>query len=318
MIISASRRTDIPAFYSTWLRNRLLARRVLVRNPFNRRQVADISLDPSVTDALVLWTKNPAPLVPYVAEIEAMGFPLFIQYTITGCSQQLEPYLPERAQRIESFRQCAEMLGPGRVHWRFDPIVFTQTLTPAHYLQQFGQLVQLLQGYTTQCTTSFVSLYTKCRRNLRDIALVDPGESAKQELIAKMNAISSRSGIRLQGCCDPFLTAHCGVDQAHCIDAREIGQSLGKNFQVKKDAGQRSGCGCSQSIDIGAYDSCTHGCLYCYANTSHTRATANLAQHDPHSPLLLGTLRGDETLHKRQVHSLQIRQGALFDIDPQK
>ncbi len=286
---------------------------MLVRNPCNRRQVADISLDPLVVDALVLWSKNPAPMIPFFVEIEAMGYPLFLHYTISGCTRQLEPHLPELAERIASFRKCAELLGPERVHWRFDPIILVRNYPITHFLKQFQAIAQALAGYTTRCIISFVSLYAKCRRNMRGLELVDPGEVAKKEMIERMKDLAADANIRLEGCCDPFLETTCGLDSSGCIDASGMGMILNRNFQVKRDTGQRAQCGCNQSIDIGAYDSCPHGCVYCYANTNFKRAITNRAAHDPNSPILLGRLQGDETIHKRQVHTLLLKQESLFD-----
>lgn len=178
MIISASRRTDIPAFYSPWLLNRLRAGEVLVRNPYNRRQVSRIRLDPAVVDSLVLWSKNPAPLLPYLHTLEALGYPLVIHYTLTGHDRHLEPGLPDLDERIATFCDLARSLGPERVLWRFDPILLTQTQGADEVLERFTMLAHHLQGYTHQCSISFVSLYAKCRRQLAGIDLrsVDNGE----------------------------------------------------------------------------------------------------------------------------------------------
>ena len=312
MIISASRRTDIPAFYSPWLLNRLRAGMVLVRNPFNRRQVSEILLDPSVVDCLVLWSKNPAPLLPLVRDIECMGYPLVIQYTITGCDGVLEPGLPNLATRLETFKRCAELLGPDRVLWRFDPILLTKNCDHERVIHRFAEISAALSGLTRQCTISFVSLYAKCRRNLAGTELVTPDENSKKRLIFVLNTLAVDRGIRLKGCCDAFLTEHCALEQAHCIDAKQLSEILGYRLGAKKDPGQRPACGCSQSIDIGAYDSCPHGCRYCYANTSHRSAIKNNALHDPHSPLLSGQLQGDETIHRREMVSSQSIQPSLF------
>jgi len=312
MIISASRRSDIPAFYSPWFLNRLRAGRVLVRNPFNRRQISDIRFDPSVVECVVLWSKNPAPLLPALQEIESLGYPLFLHYTITGCGQHLEPGLPGLRQRITTFEKAARCLGTDRVFWRFDPILLSETLTVDHYIDRFTALCHALSGLTHQCSISFVSLYAKCRRNLAGIDLSDPGEQRRKELILALNSIASDHGIRLKACCDDFLVDECGIEPARCIDAVQLGTILGEQWKTKKDPGQRPGCGCSLSIDIGAYDSCPHGCRYCYANTNHQVAVRNHATHDPLSPLLIGRLHGDETIRRRDLVSLGRMQPSLF------
>ena len=206
MIISASRRTDIPAFFSPWLVNRLREGSVLVRNPFNRRQVSRIHLAPSMVDCLVLWTKNPAPLLPYLEEITALGYPVVVHFTITGCDHNLEPGLPGLNERIATFRNIAGKLGPERVLWRFDPIMLTRSQDGDRWLDRFSTLARALRGYTRQCTISFVSLYAKCRRNLAGIDLLEPEERVKGELARRLSGQARAQGIRLVACCDPFLT----------------------------------------------------------------------------------------------------------------
>jgi hypothetical protein len=301
MIISASRRTDIPAFFCPWLVNRLRAGSVLVRNPFNRRQVSEIQLDPAVVDCLVLWSKNPGPILPYLQEIKAMGYPLVLHFTITACDQRLEPGLPDLSARITAFRILAEQLGPERMLWRFDPIILTHSQGVRWWLDRFATLAAALQGATHQCTISFLSVYAKCRRNLAGIDLWEAGATVKTELALGLKERAKAMGIRLVACCDRLLTVECGIEQAHCIDAGQLSAVLGYRLQAKKDPGQRPGCGCTVSIDIGAYDSCGHGCRYCYANTSERAVVRSMAAHDPHSPLLIGQLQGDEVIRLRDM-----------------
>lgn len=261
MIISASRRTDIPTYYSPWLLNRLRTGEVLVRNPFNRRQVSRLRLDPGLIDCLVLWTKNPAPLLPYLPLITELGYSLVVHFTITGCDHALEPGVPALDERIATFCALARILGPQRVLWRFDPIVLTQSQGPEDWLNRFSWLAAQLHGYTLQCAISFVSLYAKCRRNLAGVDLLLVDEAAKQALVLGLAEQARLHGMRLVACCDAFLIERCGVEQARCIDAAQLSAILGYHApRVEKDPGQRSGCGCSRSVDIGAYECCGHGC----------------------------------------------------------
>lgn len=312
MLVSASRRTDIPAFFTPWLLNRLRAGFVLVRNPFNRRMVSRVRLDPSVVEALVLWTKNPAPFLPHWAEVESMGYPVVMQYTITACDPVLEPGLPSLDNRIASFQQAATRWGAARMLWRCDPLIFTKDWGPDAVLRRFTRLARALCGMTSQCTISFVSLYAKCRRNLRDFELVELDAVERQRLIAEMTNIAAARHIQLRACCDAFLSETCQVPRAHCIDGAQIGAIIGQPLSTRRDTSQRPGCGCTVSVDIGAYDSCAHGCRYCYANTSDQTARRNLALHDPASPLLIGSLQGDETIRERDMAPLRILQPQLF------
>lgn len=305
MIISASRRTDIPTFYSPWLLNRLRAGEVLVRNPYNRRQISRVRLDPAVVDCMVLWSKNPAPLLPHLQAIQSLGIPLLLHFTITGCASHLEPGLPKVEERIATFCSLARQLGPERVLWRFDPIVLTRSQGAEAVVERFAVLAGQLQGYTHQCSISFVSLYAKCQRNLAGIDLHMHDDAIQISLAQRLKKLARCHGMRLVACCDAFLTKTCGIAPAHCIDATQIGTLIGTTLLAKKDSGQRPDCGCAVSVDIGAYDSCPHGCRYCYATTNAHAVARNCAHHDPAAPLLIGQLQGDETIHDRAMVSLR-------------
>lgn len=312
MIISASRRTDIPSLYTPWLLNRLRAGHVLVRNPRNRRQVSSICLDPAVIDGMVFWSKNPAPLLPYLHTITALSFPLVMHYTITGCDRHLEPRLPALEDRIVTFQTLSRHLGPECVLWRFDPILLTPSQDVEDIVARFATLTRRLHGYTRQCTISFVSLYAKCRRKLAGTSLQPTDDAVKIALARRLNAIARSHDIRLVACCDALLTDRCGIEQGRCIDADQIGALAGSPLLARRDAGQRPACGCCVSVDIGAYDSCSHGCRYCYATTSTLAVTRNIAVHDPESPLLIGRLQGDEIIREREMRSLRPVQRSLL------
>jgi hypothetical protein len=312
MIISASRRTDIPAFYSSWLLNRLRAGSVWVRNPFNPNQVSQIVLDPRTVDGIVFWTKNPAPMLPQLAEIDRLGYHYYFQFTVTPYSQDLEPNVPAKAEVIATFRHLAQRLGPERVLWRFDPMILTPTCTATDHLQRFESLAAQLHGSTRCCTISFLTLYAKCQRNLRGIELLLPKEIAKRRLVEQLSAIARKYDIKLYACCDPLLQEQGGMAAARCIDDQVLAQILGQSLRVKKAAGQRPGCGCVVSIDIGAYNTCPHGCRYCYANVNAQVAASNYGAHDPDSPLLTGALTGCETLTRKPLFSCRSSQTRLF------
>lgn len=312
MIISASRRTDIPAFYGEWLLYRLREGYVLVRNPFNPRQVARISLDPQVVDCLVFWTKNPAPLLPLLDAIDRLGYRSYFHYTVTSCERSLERNLPTKGERLAVFRRLAERIGPERVLWRFDPIIFTREQGPDAVLREFAELARVLCPFTRQCTISFLSLYRKCQRNLRGIDLLSLVDSEKISFVRQLATIAGQNGISLKACSDPFLHEQCGIESAQCIDGRLVAELLGQPMRIPKDKGQRPGCGCVASVDIGAYDTCAHGCRYCYANISDRTVAANRKAHDPRSPLLTGMLTDRDVVTEKTIISCRSPQVALF------
>lgn len=299
MIISASRRTDIPACYAEWLLNRLRDGYALVRNPFHFRQVSRVSLDSRQVDCLVFWTKNPAPLLPHLAEIERLGHCFYFQYTLTACNRDLEPRLPPREERIAAFLALADRIGPERVLWRFDPIVCTRQQGPEDVLREFAVLAARLRRHTRRCTVSFLTLYAKCKRNLADIDLLAMDDEAKMLFAGRLAEIAAGHDIALQACCDAFFGGQGGIEPARCIDRSLVAAIAGQAVYVAKDKGQRPGCGCAASVDIGAYDTCPHGCRYCYANAGERAVAANWAAHDPDSPLLSGMLTGQERIVER-------------------
>ena len=312
MIISASRRTDIPAFYSTWLLNRLQAGYVLVRNPFNPHQVSRVLLDPDVVDGIVFWTKNPAPMLERLEEIDRLGYRFFFQFTITAYDHSLEKNVPTMAAVIATFRDLAARISPERVLWRFDPILFTPVFTPAYHLHWFDHLAAQLHGSTSRCTISFLSMYAKCKRNLQGLELLALDERKRMQFVAQLAAIAKKYQIQLLACCDSFLQEQGGITAARCIDGQLLASILGEPLRVSKAAGQRPGCGCVASIDIGAYNTCPHGCRYCYANSSEQLGTQNFASHDPDSPFLTGVLTGKETITVKKSISGRSAQGKLF------
>jgi DNA repair photolyase len=312
MIISASRRTDIPAFYSDWLFNRLRAGEVLVRNPFNFHQVSRIALTRQTVDCIVFWTKNPAPMLPRLKELDRLGYQYYFQFTITAYDALLEQNVPKKSALIATFRELATRIGPERVLWRFDPIVLTSAFAMEYHLRCFARLARQLHGYTHRCSISFLSLYEKCKRHLKDFELLTITEAEKINFVTQLAAIAKEFKIELCACCDPVLSEHGRIKAAKCIDDQLLARLVGQPVQVKKDTNQRQGCGCAASLDIGAYDTCFHGCRYCYANTSSQAVARNNTAHDPAAPLLTGALTGRETVTTRKTISCLSPQVSLF------
>ncbi len=312
MIVSASRRTDIPAFYGEWLLQRLRQGHVLVRHPFRPDRITRLSLAPETLTGLVFWTKNPVPLLGRLGEIEQLGHRFVFQYTLTTYGTELEPKVPAVAERVAAFRTLAERIGAERVLWRYDPILFTPDFSPAEHLRRFAILARALRGHTRICTISRLTLYAKCRRNLQGIDLEKPAEEEMVAFASELAAIAGEHGLALRACCDGLLTDRCGIEAARCIDASLLAALSGRPVAVRRDGSQRPGCGCAVSIDIGAYNTCAHGCRYCYANSSALAVAGRITKHDPASPLLVGWPRGDETIVVKQGHPAPGAQLPLF------
>lgn len=281
MIISASRRTDIPAFYPEWLRNRVRTGRVEVRNPFNPHQVKQVSLCPEDVDAIVLWTRNPAPLLPYLKEIEDLGLTRhYWLMTLNAMPRRLEPAVPKPAQALKLLHELSRRVGPQRLVWRFDPVFLTDLTPPEEHLRRFEYLAARIGDAVQRVVISFADIYGKVPRNVARAGQDGPpiqfedihlSPQTLRELAAALAASARRYGLHVQSCAETLALNAEGVPPGKCIDAMELNRVFDLNLPARKDPGQRKLCGCTRSVDIGAYDTCLHGCVYCYA-TRHTPA----------------------------------------------
>lgn len=285
LIISASRATDIPAFYAKWFFNRLENGYVKWRNPFSGR---DSYVSFSNTRFIVFWSKNPEPLLFHLSTLKERGIGCYIQYTLNDYeAERLEPNVPPLAQRIETFRRIVDILGIGGVVWRFDPLILTNRINIDTLLEKIAHIAYALAGYTEKLVFSFADIesYKKVSHNLRlsGIDYREWDEAYMREFASRLSAMNSDNwNFRLATCAERIDLSEYGIEHNRCIDPDLISRfapddAILQNFLYndKTDSGQRKACGCVLSKDIGAYNTCPHGCLYCYANTSPASSFAN-------------------------------------------
>ena len=302
MILSVSRRTDIPAFYSDWFFNRMKEGFVCVRNPMNIHQVSKIELSPDVIDCIVFWSKNPKPMLPRLDELK--DYMYYFQFTITPYDKDMERNIPDKEKVvIPCFKELSEKIGPKRVIWRYDPILLTEKMDMDYHIRYFEEIAKRLKGYTDTCVISFVDLYKKTQSNLKDTQAREPSLKEMMEIAAKMFVIAQKYGITIQTCAEEIALESVGIKHGKCIDNALIEDLLGVKLVVSKDPNQRKECGCVQSIDIGEYNTCAHGCKYCYANFKESMVLRNRAAHDPNSPLLVGQIGADDKVTERKLFS---------------
>jgi hypothetical protein len=290
VIVSASFRTDIPAHYGEWFRARLAAGFARVASPYGGPP-ARVALDPAAAEGFVFWTRNPGPFLPVLDALAAAGRPFYLSFTITGYPRALESGVLETARALALAREVAARFGPRALVWRYDPIL-DSTLTPlAWHTANFARLADALAGATDEAVVSFVQPYRKTRRNLdaaaraQRFAWRDPAAEEKRALLPELAAIARERGMRLALCAQPELLAE-GVAEARCVDAGRLGAIAGRPLAAR-EKGNRPGCRCHESRDIGAYDSCAQGCVYCYAVSSRRAAQARLRRHDPAGEFLI-------------------------------
>lgn len=267
-------------------------------NPFNTKQRKAISLKPEDVDVIVFWTKNPRPLMKYLHILDEEGYRYYFQFTLNDYPNIIEPGVPPISQRIETFKELAESIGKGRVVWRFDPIVLS-TVTPLEYLQdRFAYLAAELDGCTERVVISFFDVYGKVKSRIvaleknHGVKLYDiTAPEFRQELLSVVEAISqiaSRHSIDVFTCSENMDLSKYGIPHGRCIDNELIEGLFGRNVSARKDKAQRSECLCVEAVDMGIYNTCPAGCVYCYARTSAQGVKRNVAKHDPASPVLVG------------------------------
>lgn len=298
MILSASRRTDIPAFYMEWFCRRLREGEVFSVNPMNPHQVSRIQLNPQIIDGIVFWSKNPEPMLSYLSELNP--FPYYIQYTCNAYGQDTEPGLPSLDRRLDTFYRLSEVLGAKRVIWRYDPVFLSRKYSVQWHLEQFEQLAEKLEGITEQCVFSFMDYYRNTEKRMAELGLRSLNMEEMNILAAGLSALAGRRGMGLRTCAECLDLSAYGISHGKCVDSRLMEEISGRKTIAGKDRNQRLGCGCDASADIGVYRTCSHGCLYCYASGSRKTLEANLSRYREDSPVLCRELTERDMIKDRE------------------
>lgn len=308
MILSISRRTDIPCCYADWLEHRLREGYALVRLPRRPDRLWRVPISADVVDGIVFWTKDPAPMLPLLPTLDRLHIPYYFQFTLTPYDQTIEPGLRDKTAIGGTFRALAEQLGPERVLWRYDPIILNDAFTENWHREQFARWCDRLQGATRRVTVSFLDLYARRPHPL----LCSIKEESMRTLGTTLAGIARAYGLRIAACCESADLADCGIGQAHCVDRELLEQLAGTRLSLQPDRGQRPGCGCCESVDIGAYGTCPNGCLYCYAGRGEAALRKNRAAYRPEAPLLTGETPPETAIADKCFYSHKIGQLSFF------
>ena len=296
MIISASYRTDIPTFYGDWFLNRLRAGFCQVENPYNRQAVR-VSLAPGDVDGFVFWTKNVGPFLRHLGEVRRRGFPFVVQHTINAYPRSLEETVVNADTSVVNVRRIADEYGPRVCVWRYDTVVESSVTPRDFHLRTFGRLAKALAGATDEVVVSFAQIYRKTLRNMNRAAVEhgfawsDPEDETKQTLLRELAALAAGQGMRLTVCSQPEHIVP-GSGEARCVDAERL-QDVGGTTFPSRLKGNRPECGCYEARDIGAYDTCPHGCVYCYAVRNRETALERFRRHDPRAECLFEPAQRD-------------------------
>jgi DNA repair photolyase len=286
MIINTGSRTDIPAFFHKWFLNRIDEGFVCTRNPYND-DIYRYPLDSKIIDCLCFCTKNPKPLLKNVDKLD--DFNQFWFVTITPYGRDIEVNVPSFRHVIKSFKQLSEYLGVNRVSWRYDPIFITEKYSLDFHIDRFEEMASQLSDYTADCTISFIDLYAKVLRNFPQAREVTSEE--RLGIGEEFSKIAGKYDIRMKTCVEGTLLDRFGFDSSGCMTQNVIEKAIGNNLKIPKGKYRIRECDCIFGRDIGAYNTCLHGCRYCYANFSTKLVKRNFRLHNPDSPLLIGDVK---------------------------
>lgn len=309
MIISASRRTDIPSYYSDWFMNRIDEQFVDVRNPMFPKQISRYSLSPDIVDGIVFWTKDPAPMLGKLSRLERYSY--YFQFSLTSCGKDVERSVRNKHDLIETFKQLSDIVGPDRVMWRYDPIFISNKYTLDYQIHAFREIIKELDAYTRKVTISFIDDYKFEGRSVySDLRVKELTLELQSKVAEQLAQIAQSHGLLVDTCAEKIDLQKYGIEHARCIDSRVFEKITGQRLsrlkksyeELEKDKSQRIECCCIESIDIGAINTCLHGCQYCYATSSRQSLAQNSKHYDPSSTLLCSTFdeaAGDRLIDNR-------------------
>lgn len=298
MIVSASRRTDIPAFYAEWFMKRVREGYFYRVNPFNSRQVSRFSLKADEVDAICFWTKNPQPLMRHLDELDERGLNYYFQFTLNPYDRIFEPGVPPLEERLNTMTELAGRIGPERVVWRYDPVILSSATPVSFHLENGEEIAARIGNATRRLMFSFYDYYGRGKGRLSraldgtGITLEDitaPKHRSALILVARgFQQIAERHNLQIFTCSEEVELGASGIRHGACIDGDLIRELFGVKTAFKRDKNQRGACNCVASADMGAYNSCRYRCSYCYANFNEGMIESNCRKHDPESPTLLG------------------------------
>ncbi|MBQ6098537.1 MAG: DUF1848 family protein [Methanobrevibacter sp.] len=307
MIINTGSRTDIPAFFSKWLFNRIDEGFVCTRNPYND-DIYKYPLDSKIIDCLCFCTKNPKPMLKNIDLLDDYNQFWFV--TITPYENDIEANVPNFKKVLKSFKELSDYLGVNKISWRYDPIFITEKYSLDYHIDKFEQIASEISDYTNDCTISFIDLYRKVLRNFPEVCEVTTDE--RLIIGENFSKIAKEYGIRMKTCVEGTLLDQFGFDSSGCMTQQVIEKAIGNNLKIPKGKYRIRECDCIFGRDIGAYNTCLHGCKYCYANFSTKLVKRNWKLHNPDSPLLIGNVKDSDVVKEISEPSYIDAQTRLF------
>ncbi len=291
MIISASRRTDIPNYYFEWFLNRIKDGFLYVRNPYNKKIIKKVSLIYHDVSFIVFWTKNPKPMIDKLHKLKNYNY--YFQFTLNPYGKDIEKnLLSKNDEIINTFRLLSQKIGKEKVIWRYDPILITEKYSIDYHIKYFEKLASKLENYTEKCIISFIDIYSKVKRNTEYLNILNINEHDVRTILKCFSNIALAYNIKLETCSEQLdLLKEENIKNTKCIDDELISRILGYDINIKKDKNQRKLCGCIKSQDIGAYNTCFNNCVYCYANYSEAMVERSKLLYNEYSEILCDEIK---------------------------
>lgn len=310
MILSVSKRTDIPRFYSKWFFNRVKEGYVLIRNPFNYNQISKIPINTDIVDCIVFWTKDPKPMIDKLDLIKDYNY--YFQFTITPYDKSIECNLRDKKDLIDTFIKLSNKIGKEKMIWRYDPILISNKYTLDYHKKLFNRMCELLSPYANKCVISFLDVYQKNNKNVSALNIRSVTHDEMREFAREFSNIAKKYNLKIETCAEEIDLSEYGIEHGSCIDKKMVEQVTNCTLKKLNKAKERPNCGCYQSIDIGQYDTCRNNCIYCYATRNYNLATSRFKSHNPNSPILFGDY--DESDVKERVVKSFIENQIIFDL----
>lgn len=292
MILMISGRTDIVAFYTPWLINRYQEGYVDVRNPFNKKMISRINFND--VEAIMFCTKNPKPILPYLKDIKK---PKLFHITLTPYLKDIEPNLPAKKEIINSIREVSNIVGKEFTYVRYDPIFINDKYTIEYHIKMFDRMCKELHGYIKHVIISFLDDYKNVRKNIK---VINPKALTKEDykkIGESFSNIATKYNMTVQTCYEEENLLEYGFIKGECL-SHELAWKLTGKTNFKKWKARH--CDCVEMVDIGAYNTCSHFCKYCYANYDEKEVEKNKKMHNPSSSLLIGNIEKDDIIKQRK------------------
>jgi len=292
--------------------NRIKDKYVLVPNPYNPRMISRVSLDPAVVDCIVFWTKNPKPMISHLDKLR--DYKYYFQYTLNPYGKDIENHLPSVKKRIGIFKQLADKIGKDKVVWRYDPLLTNPDYDVAFHKETFAEMAYQLKDHTNRCMLGFIDHYHHIRSEANKFNIKPLTKEEIEEMaISFKQTMDQYPDIEFDTCTRKVDLTYLGIPSGLCVDNKLVEKIVGYPITAKKDKNQRDVCNCVESIDIGTYESCLNGCIYCYAiKGNYNTAEFNSRRHDKNSPMLIGNLTDEDVVKDRPMKSLRNDQLSMF------